>query len=127
MKFILSSVLLLASFIFPSTQPENVASFNIEIERSGDSIRMKCTQGCKWTQLKFKMNSRNPVVVNEFGVYTKAAYDNQPKGDFAFYLKRIPFGLNFTSILGTAWEGLSFARKPARKMYLNETGVSTKK
>ncbi|MFT6054266.1 MAG: hypothetical protein ACJAS3_001706 [Roseivirga sp.] len=124
MKFILSTSLILASLFFSHFNTKEVSPFEIEVQRNGDSVKMKCTEGCKWTELKFELKGKNPMVINESGVYKKTTYTGEPDVSFAFYVNDLPDGLEFESINGTAWGKLSFQINPSKSMYLDETGVS---
>lgn len=127
MKFVLSTVLVLSSLLFSYPDINEMASFKIEVKRGGDLVEMKCTQGCNWTELSFQLKKDKAMVVNELGAYGKSAYQGEPDVKFAFYVNGSPDGLNFESINGTKWKGLSYGRKPNRLMYLDETGVSSNK
>jgi len=98
MKIILATALVLTSLLFSFSDIEEETSFNIEVKRNGDMVLMKCNGACKWNNLSFKLKDKNSMVVNELGVYEKAAYKNEPGGSFSFYVNDSPNGLKFGSM-----------------------------
>ena len=105
----------------------DLASFEIEVKRSGDTVKLKCTKGCSWTDLKFHIENEGIWIINEFGVHAKTDYHHEDEISFAFEVMSAKDGLKFESIKGTAWKELKYGIKPSRLMYLNSTGVSRKK
>ncbi len=127
MKSIISTIILLSALFSTSTIPNDLAPFKIEVKRSGDMVKMKCTTGCNWTDLKFSLKNNQSMVINEFGVYVSDSYHNEPDLSFAFYVFEASDGLKFESISGTAWKELRYGSKPSKLMYLNAWGVSSQK
>ena len=105
----------------------DLASFEIEVKRTGDTVKMKCTKGCNWTDIKFNLNSEGTWIINEFGVHAKTDYHHEDEISFAFEVLPTENGLKFESINGSAWKELKYGNKPNRGMYLNATGVYRKR
>lgn len=125
MKLFLFPLFILFSLNFDSAN--ELAAFNIEMKRSGNLVKMKCNEGCNWTDLKFSLGEDQTWVINEFGVHIKSGYHHEDEISFAFEVMNAKDGLKFESIKGTAWKELKYGIKPSRLMYLNSTGVSREK
>ena len=125
MKILILPLFLLFSISLDTSN--DLASFEIEVKRSGDTVKMKCTKGCNWTDLKFNFENEEAWIINEFGVYTKADYHHEDEINFAFEVLPAENGLKFESIKGSAWKELKYGIKPNRLMHLNATGISRQK
>lgn len=126
MKVLLIS-LALFSFLFTDTPKKDIASFEIMIERNGDVVNMKCTQGCAWTELQFNLKNQYKSTVDSFGVYKDEINTKTKRSDFSFMVEPVKNGLKFTSESGTAWKELSYGNRPNKIMYLDERGISVNK
>lgn len=126
MKIIL---LFLSLFILPSpsSNSENLASFEIMLRRDGDKVKMKCTKGCFWTEIEFQLNDDPQQFVNSKGAFGNKWEAEKAETDFGFRVEPAKNGLVFISFKGTAWKELSYGNKPDKIMYLDERGISTTK
>ncbi|SCY43978.1 hypothetical protein SAMN05192588_2902 [Nonlabens sp. Hel1_33_55] len=88
--------------------------FNIEIVSVIDNdVKLKCTQGCAWTELSFTVNNYQPQGVDAYGMTSNTVNtladvsDNLP--DFKFTVAKTDNGLNLERIRDTGWNKLSFS------------------
>jgi beta-lactamase regulating signal transducer with metallopeptidase domain len=82
----------------------NLPEFNIQIEKIGSTFQLKCTKGCEWTDLTFKLDKNKSQTVDQFGIGNSKDYSS----DFKIFIKNIEDDLtghkfSVGSLKGTYW------------------------
>lgn len=104
-------------------EEKSVANFNIEFEKSNNSIKMICKQGCEWKELNFDLNLNTPQIVNKYGLNKV----NQRNKDDSFYLVLLQDEeiFDMKSTKNTKWKGLSGSSKEKMKLLINQSRVKS--
>lgn len=126
MKGLLISIVLF-SILSTDTSKKDLASFEISLKRNGDVVKMKCLEGCAWTELLFNLKKQPQSTVNSIGIFHDMSAAENEESEFSFNVELAKNGLKFTSKSGTAWKELSYGSRPSKIMYLDERGISSKK
>ncbi|PRP67324.1 hypothetical protein [Nonlabens agnitus] len=87
--------------------------FNIEIlSIYNNEVKLKCTQGCKWTELAFELNNNESLGIDAYGItdpINTLADLSDDLPDFKFTMVKTDNGLTLERIRDTGWNKLSFA------------------
>jgi|GEM_PF-324533 len=103
-------------------EKEELNSFVISIQKNKNSIRLKCTKGCRWADITLDTKSRSRYIINDYGF----SEGKTLKTDiFAFSIEPSRSGVHFSSLKGTAWLDLSFSLPKNQIQFINEKGMLT--
>lgn len=101
--------------------------FKIQIEKNEEGIKLKCLQGCAWTELNFTKNNYQPQTINEFGMTDSSkeisnnTVDNLP--NFSFTIARTDKGIELVGKQGTAWKELEFGLVNYKPQLIDQKGM----
>ncbi len=94
--------------------------FLVTVEKNGNSIELKCENGCKWSHLILEPSSE-PYIINDYGF----SEGNTVESDkFTFSIKPNKSGVDLNGLKGTAWIDLSFSLKENERQAINQLGMS---
>jgi hypothetical protein len=102
--------------------------FSIEVIKTEEAIKLKCTTGCAWTELNFTKNNYQPQLVNQFGMsdakdeLSKKTDDNL--ANFAFSISKTEEGIQLNGEQGTAWKELNFSLKNYAPQVITQIGMA---
>jgi len=132
MKSIITTIIMTGFLLTLSTtinaQKENddFKNFKITIEKSGNEIIMKCSEGCLWENLTYE-NKEEYQAINEFGmIEIKQDQSNTDKNlsNFLFTITKTDNGISLIGLKGTTWSDLSFSLRNSEQQMFNQFGMT---
>jgi len=101
--------------------------FTIEIASiTNNEVKLKCTEGCAWTELAFPVTKYQPQGVDAYGmsgtINTLADVSDQLP-DFKFSVEKTDNGAELRSIRDTGWNKLSISCIAECKEIINYDGI----
>jgi bla regulator protein BlaR1 len=100
----------------PPKKEISISNFKITIEKKDEIIKMKCTEGCTWTDLSFNLNKNKDQAIDKFGLTNS----KNTKSDFMFIIQNKGKEFQLKSIKGAAWKELKFT---FNKAIIDQAGV----
>jgi hypothetical protein len=84
-----------------------VEPFTIVVERTNNEMKLTCTNGCSWKELKFNtIGNSNAQAIDENGM---TALNESPKASgFLFTIETTQKEVSLKGLKGTSWKELRF-------------------
>jgi len=122
---LLICTLVLMSFNMVSAQ-EDMKSFHIEMQKTEKGVKLKCTEGCAWTDLSFSLRDGATQMVSEYGMSHSDAGKggNESLANFQFSIVKTAMHVELVSLSGSAWKKLSFTLDDLDKQVITQMGTS---
>ncbi|WP_435415478.1 M56 family metallopeptidase [Polaribacter aestuariivivens] len=98
-----------------------ISEFNITVEKNDETIILKCTNGCAWTDVSFTLRKNKSQAVDKFGM--TGISEKSEKSDFKFIMTNNGNELNLKSSKGTAWITLNFSAENNKMAKLDQFGI----
>jgi len=96
------------------------------VEKTNNSITLKCAQGCDWADLKLTLNKSQVQALDEFGTKDSPNLDNRKAPNLANFLitiEQTDKGVNLKGIQGTEWTSLNIDLTKDKLQAVNKEGV----
>jgi hypothetical protein len=110
-----------------SNSKPKLTKFLILIETTDNGFKLKCTEGCAWTDLTFRIKADSSQLIDQYGMKstcTKPEKDSK-LADFLFSIKKTSEGVSFEGLKGTSFTKLSFSCKTNLcHQYIDENGMT---
>ena len=119
-------LLTLSTTINAQKENDDFKNFKITIEKSGNEIIMKCSEGCLWENLTYE-NKEEYQAINEFGmIEIKQDQSNTDKNlsNFLFTITKTDNGISLIGLKGTTWSDLSFSLRNSEQQMFNQFGMT---
>jgi len=104
-----------------------LSPFNIQVVKTEEEIKLKCTLGCAWTELNFTKNNYQAQFVDEFGMSDSKDRESEKTDDnlanFIFSISKTEEGIQLIGEQGTAWKELNFSLKNYEPQIITQTGM----
>lgn len=100
---------------------ENAAEpnlFLITAEKKGNTIELKCEDGCNWSNIT--IDNKKAYVINDYGFSQGNTVDTDK---FAFTIEHNESGVLLNGLKGTAWIDLNFSLGQNKKQFINQLGM----
>jgi hypothetical protein len=117
----------LASAQATTTAPSKLGNFKLQVATVGDTIKIKCTEGCSFSDLSFAKAVNSPQAVDYYGMTELKSTSGTKAGpgkDFMFTVARTSNGLKLVGVRGTAWEELNVNCRRECKRWADENGMA---
>ncbi|WP_138432918.1 M56 family metallopeptidase [Winogradskyella algicola] len=95
-------------------------SFLVFVEKTGNTLELRCENGCRWSHLVLETNSK-PYIINDFGFSEGNTLDTDK---FAFSIEPNQSGVTLSGLKGTAWVDLAFSLPKNQKQAVNQLGMT---
>ncbi|APY08056.1 hypothetical protein BWZ20_06975 [Winogradskyella sp. J14-2] len=95
-------------------------SFLVFVEKTGNTLELRCENGCRWSHLVLEPNSK-PYIINDFGFSEGNTLDTDK---FAFSIEPNQSGVTLSGLKGTAWVDLAFSLPKNQKQAVNQLGMT---
>ncbi|GAB4160366.1 MAG: hypothetical protein Tsb0033_16210 [Winogradskyella sp.] len=95
-------------------------SFLVFVEKTGNTLELRCESGCKWNHLVLEPKSE-PYIINDYGFSEGNTLDTDR---FAFSIEPNQSGVLLYGLKGTAWVDLAFSLSENQKQAVNQLGMS---
>lgn len=95
-------------------------SFLVFVEKTGNTLELRCESGCKWSHLVLDPKSE-PYIINDYGFSEGNTLDTDK---FAFSIEPNQSGVLLYGLKGTAWVDLAFSLSENQKQAVNQLGMS---
>ena len=95
-------------------------SFLVFVEKTGNTLELRCESGCKWNHLVLEPKSE-PYIINDYGFSEGNTLDTDK---FAFSIEPNQSGVLLYGLKGTAWVDLAFSLSENQKQAVNQLGMS---
>ncbi len=96
------------------------SSFLVFVEKTGNTLELRCESGCRWSHLVLEPNSK-PYIINDFGFSEGNTLDTDK---FAFSIEHNKSGVLLNGLKGTAWVDLAFSLPKNQKQAVNQLGMT---
>jgi len=100
------------------SEPSATNNFLASVERTENSIRLKCYDCYRWADLKLKLNTE--YIINDFGFSQGKTIDSDK---YAFSIKATKNEVVFKGLKNTAWKDLKFTLNNDSKQFFNQLGM----
>lgn len=101
--------------------------FTIEVVKTDAEIKLKCSNGCDWTELNIIKNNYHPQLVDENGMVDSDKKQSDTKeskiANFLFSITRTEGGISLTGYHGTAWKNLGFSLENNQPQLITQLGM----
>ncbi len=121
--------ILTVSIMSCGTTSKNIKSsevepFTIVVERTNDEMKLTCTNGCSWKDLKFNIKeNQNAQAIDENGMTT--LLESSKASGFLFTIETTQKEISLKGLKGTSWKELKFnCLENHCKQTLNHNGMS---
>ena len=120
---LLTAIICVCIAIVPAAA-QNRGDFKLQVSTSGDTIKVKCTEGCGFTDIFYVAKENTAVAVDYNGkTEVKTSVKAAAGKDFLFTIQQTSNGMTLNGIRGVAWETLNVnCRRECRK-WVDETGI----
>ena len=102
--------------------------FKVILEKLDNGIKLKCQEGCAWTELTFEVIENNvPQAINAYGMVDlneKPSKINNKLPNFLFTVEKTEQGLSLKGLDGTAWTALSFTLLKKERQAIDQSGMT---
>ena len=99
-------------------KPPATNNFLASVERTENSIRLKCYDCYRWADLKLNLNTE--YIINDFG-FSKGKTIKSDK--YAFSIKATKNQVVFKGLKNTAWKDLKFTLNNNSQQFFNQLGM----
>jgi hypothetical protein len=121
-------MIMLTTTVASAQSKSNKKDFVISVKKEGQNIKLKCVEGCDWTDLEFATTSKSAQSVDQYGIVstnTTTKKTDKTLADFEFAIGvRNEKGFVLNGIKGTSWDTLSFTNQDAEM--INNEGILPK-
>lgn len=121
-------MIMLTTTVASAQSKSNPKDFVISVKKDGQNIKLKCIEGCDWTDLEFATTSKSAQSVDQYGIVTANGTlqkTDKTLADFEFAIEgRDDKGFVLNGIKGTAWDTLSFTNQDLEM--INNEGILPK-
>ncbi len=105
------------------TSIEDPNQFLVTVERNGNTIELKCDNGCKWGHLTLEPSNK-PYIINDYGFSEGNTIDSDR---FAFAISTENNQIVLEGLKGTAWIDLAFTLPGNKVQGINQLGMTNLK
>jgi len=99
-------------------EPSATNNFLASVERTENSIRLKCYDCYRWADLKLKLNTE--YIINDFG-FSEGKTIKRDK--YAFTIKATENKVVFKGLKNTTWKDLNFTLNKGDQQFFNQVGM----
>lgn len=125
-SIIMTCFLLILSTIGKAQETRKALNdFKITIEKNGNEIIMKCSEGCAWIDLTYE-NKKEFQAINESGMTEIKGDQSEAKENsskFLITISKSDNGISLKGLKGTAWIDLSFSLRNNQNQMINQFGM----
>lgn len=103
MKNLLVLLIAILTAFGVQAQKAEIADFRIMASYDGETITLKCLEGCEWSELSFNTNDQESMTFTDRGELDDTTLGSRPTGEYIIIVKQEGDRLLFESTKGTAW------------------------